>query len=310
MRRVIAPQAIKQGLWSCLKTGINPEFPSQGTPQGGVVSPLLANISLNGIEEIHNSIRYADDMVCFIKPGESADKVLEKISEFLEIRGLRIKQAKTRVVSATEGFNFLGWHFKVQNNGKFRCHPSEDNYKAFRQKVKKIVNNSNYGAKVKTLKLAPIVRGWRNYHKFCKMDGSRWSLWHIANRTFKVFNKEKKQTRESAERLVKQAFPAVHKSENRHVNVLGDKSPFDGDINYWSERNSKLYDGKTASTLKKQRHSCGLCGLKFMDSERIHLHHIDGNHHNWKPKNLMAIHESCHDYLHMSKQGKPSRLKP
>jgi hypothetical protein len=51
--------------------------------------------------------------------------------------------------------------------------PSVDNFKAFRKKVKHIVNNSSYGAKVKAEKLAPIVRGWRNYHRYCKMDGSR-----------------------------------------------------------------------------------------------------------------------------------------
>lgn len=310
IKRVIAPQSIKQCLWSCLKIGVNPEFPNQGTPQGGVISPLLANISLNGIEEIHNSIRYADDMVFLIKPRESAEKVLDKVSEFLAIRGLRVKQAKTRTVSSTNGFNFLGWHFLVQSNGKFRCYPSEDNYKAFRQKVKTIVNNSNHGAKVKAFKLAPIVRGWRNYHKFCKMGGSRWSLWFIANRTWKVFNKEAKQDKESTTKLIKQAFPAVPYSENKFVNVKGDKSPFDGDIPYWSERNSKLYGGTTSSLLKKQRHSCAKCGLKFVDSEKVHLHHIDGNHHNWKPENLAALHESCHDYMHMGKRHKSLRIEP
>ena len=64
MSQVIAPQKVKQGLWHCLKRGMNPEFPDQGTPQGGVISPLLANIALDGIENIHHSIRYADDMVC------------------------------------------------------------------------------------------------------------------------------------------------------------------------------------------------------------------------------------------------------
>ncbi len=63
MAKVIAPQAIKQGIWRCLKAGINPEFPEQGTPQGGVCSPLLANIALDGIEKIHKSVRYADDLM-------------------------------------------------------------------------------------------------------------------------------------------------------------------------------------------------------------------------------------------------------
>jgi group II intron reverse transcriptase/maturase len=74
MDNLIAPKGIKSGIFRCLKAGVNPEFPEQGTPQGGVVSPLLANIALNGIEKVHESIdnhgrksnpsvRYADDMV-------------------------------------------------------------------------------------------------------------------------------------------------------------------------------------------------------------------------------------------------------
>ena len=64
MKNLIAPSGLKLGIFRCLKAGTNVGFPDQGTPQGGVCSPLLANIALNGIEEIHNSIRYADDMVC------------------------------------------------------------------------------------------------------------------------------------------------------------------------------------------------------------------------------------------------------
>ena len=62
MERLIAPAGVKLGIFRCLKAGINPYFPEQGTAQGGVVSPLLANIALNGIEEIHPSVRYADDV--------------------------------------------------------------------------------------------------------------------------------------------------------------------------------------------------------------------------------------------------------
>ena len=215
---------------------------------------------------------------------------------------MKISDKKTKITAMTDGFYFLGWHFKVQTNGKFRCTPSVDNYKKFRQKVKAIVNNSNYGSKVKAEKLAPIVRGWRNYHRFCKMDGSRFSLWRTRLRTWKVFNKEKKLTRESTNKLIDKSFPAVPYAENKHVNVKGNKSPFDGNMVYWSERNSKLYDGETSKALKKQNHKCGICGLKFTCEERVHLHHIDGNHNNWKTKNLTAVHESCHNYIHISKK--------
>ena len=301
MERLIAPSGIKLGIFRCLKAGVNPEFPDQGTPQGGVVSPLLANIALNGIEDIHQSVRYADDMVIILKPKDNAEIILGKISQFLAERGMKVSEKKTKLTATTDGFDFLGWNFRVQKNGKFRSVPSADNFKAFRQKVKHIVNNSNYGATVKAEKLAPVVRGWRNYHRFCKMDGSKNSLYHIETRAFRVFNKEPKQTRYSSKKLLDKAFPSVPYSENKHINVKGEKSPFDGDIAYWSERNSKLYDGETSKALKRQSHSCGYCGLKMLGDEKIHLHHVDENHNNWKKNNLLAIHQSCHDYIHMSK---------
>jgi group II intron reverse transcriptase/maturase len=325
MKRVIAPQSIKLGLWKCLKSGVNVEYPEQGTPQGGIISPLLANVSLDGIERIGEyvysgkkvrkgkkferttdrksiGIRYADDLIFFLDEDEDADAIKEEIRKFLAVRGLSIKVAKTRLVNSIEGFDFLGWHFKVKPNGKFISYPSKDNYKTLRQKVKNIVNNSCVSAEVKTKKLAPVIRGWRNYHKYCDMK--KHNLWALDHATFKRFNKEKNMTRYRAKELVKKAFPSVSWSANRFAKVQGDKSPFDGDINYWCERNSKLYDGPTAKTLKKQKGKCSHCGLKFLEEEKVHLHHIDGNHNNWKPKNLTVVHESCHDYIHQGKVGK------
>ena len=301
MENLIAPKRLKLGIFRCLQAGTNVGFPDQGTPQGGVCSPLLANIALNGIERIHQSVRYADDMVLILKPNDNAEAILDKVSEFLAQRGMNISEKKTKITAATDGFDFLGWHFLVQKNGKFKSRPSVDNFQAFREKVKTIVNSSNYGAKVKATKLAPLVRGWRNYHRYCKMDGNRNSLSSIRKRAFKVFNKEKKQNRYTSKQLLNKAFPSVPYSENKFVNVKGDKSPFDGDLTYWSKRNSKLYDGITSKVLQRQNHSCAACELKLTSEERVHLHHIDGNHDNWKWQNLVAIHESCHDYLHMSK---------
>ena len=304
MEKLIAPKGIKTGIFRCLKIGVNPEYPAQGTPQGGVASPLLANIALNGIEEIHNSVRYADDIVIILKPQDNAKAILDQISQFLADRGMKVSEKKTKLTAATDGFDFLGWHFKVQKNGKFRCVPSVDNFKTFRQKVKYIGNSSNYGATEKARRLAPVVRGWRNYHRYCKMDGARFSLCHVETRAFKVFNKETKQNRYTSKKLLDKAFPLVPYSENKHINVKEDKSPFDGDLAYWSERNSKLYDGETSIALKRQNHTCGCCGLKMLSDEKVHLHHVDGNHNNWKKNNLLAIHESCHDLLHMSKTAR------
>ena len=240
-----------------------------------------------------------------LKPEDSAEQILAEVEEFLAKRGMEVSQKKTKVTASTDGFDFLGWHFYVQkNNGKFRSVPSTDNFRAFRNKVKHIVNNSNYGAETKVSKLAPVVRGWRNYHKYCKMDGSRFSLNGLRKRTHRVFLKQETINRYQAGKKLKASFPSISYSENKFVSVKGEKSPFDGDINYWSKRNSKYYDGATARTLRKQSHTCGHCGLKFLDEEKVELHHLDCNHNNWDSENLLAIHRSCHHYVHMGKGRK------
>jgi RNA-directed DNA polymerase len=90
MDNLIAPAGLKLGIFRCLKAGTNVGFPDQGTPQGGVVSPLLANIALNGIEEIYKCVRYADDMVIILKPSDDAESILNRISKFLAQRGMKL----------------------------------------------------------------------------------------------------------------------------------------------------------------------------------------------------------------------------
>ncbi len=106
LNEMIAPTKILTGTLRCLKAGVNPEFPEQGTPQGGVVSPLLANIALNGVEELHHVIRYADDMVAILKPEDDAEEILGRIEAFLTSRGCSINEMMTLVVRAIDGFDF------------------------------------------------------------------------------------------------------------------------------------------------------------------------------------------------------------
>jgi RNA-directed DNA polymerase len=116
--KVIAPNFLIKGLRRCLKAGVNPEFPHQGTPQGGVCSPLLANIALNGIEKIGEvrkgrdtysiCVKYVDDMVFVLKPENNAEKLLVEIQKFLAQRGMKINQEKTKVTASRNGVDFLG----------------------------------------------------------------------------------------------------------------------------------------------------------------------------------------------------------
>jgi RNA-directed DNA polymerase len=120
LNKIIAPQRVKDCLRQCLKKGVDLDYPEQGTPQGGVISPLLANIVLNGIENIHNSVRYADDMVFILKPEDEEKEILTKVESFLSEHGMNISKKKTKIVTTQTGFDFLGWNFKVYSNNKFR----------------------------------------------------------------------------------------------------------------------------------------------------------------------------------------------
>lgn len=159
-------------------------FPTEaGTPQGGIISPTLANMALDGLEallETHfkggkgsracppkvNLARYADD---FVITGSSKELLLEKIKplviKFLEERGLVLSPEKTRVTHIDEGFDFLGWNIR-KYDGKLLIKPSRKNVQAFSDKIRDTVR-AHRQSKTETFVevLNPIIRGWANYHQ-------------------------------------------------------------------------------------------------------------------------------------------------
>lgn len=181
----------------------------EGTPQGGIISPTLANMALNGLEvglKAHlyttlkytknqqakvNIIRYADD---FVITGSSRE-VLEMhvrpwVEGFLATRGLELSAEKTRVTHIDDGFDFLGWNFR-KYNGKYLSTPSVKNVQAFYRKVKEILSaNKTSTQEHLVMMLNPVLRGWANYHQpasakrtFNKMDALIFrALWRWARR--------------------------------------------------------------------------------------------------------------------------------
>ena len=181
----------------------------KGTPQGGIISPTLANVTLNGLESellTHlgaklgkmkaeklkiNVVRYADD---FVITGISKE-VLETevrpwIEEFLAQRGLRLSPEKTRVTHIEKGFDFLGWNFR-KYGGTLLIKPSRKNAKALYDKVAEVIKSHLMVKQVVLIeKLNPILRGWAQYHQpvvaketFSKMDSLiHWRLTRWARR--------------------------------------------------------------------------------------------------------------------------------
>lgn len=148
----------------------------QGTPQGGVASPVLANMTLDGLEDVVKSscpkqskvnyIRYADDfIVTAAKPELLKDNVIPAINAFLNPRGLRLSPEKTKITHIEDGFDFLGYNIR-KYRGKFLSKPSKESVKTFLKGVK-LVFRKGYGLSgVDLIKmLNPKITGWANYYR-------------------------------------------------------------------------------------------------------------------------------------------------
>ena len=156
----------------------------EGTPQGGVISPLLLNIALHGLEEAAGVryqtgsragtvkggcpalTRYADDLVVCCHSRQQAEQVKARLAEWLEPRGLAFNEAKTRIVPLCEGFDFLGFNLRRYPNGKLITKPSATAIKRFRSRLAKefrALRGSNVAAVL--AKTVPIVKGWVAYYK-------------------------------------------------------------------------------------------------------------------------------------------------
>ena len=156
----------------------------EGTPQGGVISPLLLNIALHGLEEaagvryrtgVHAGdvrdgcpalTRYADDLVVCCHSRQQAEQVQARLAGWLEPRGLAFNEAKTRIVPLSEGFDFLGFNLRRYPNGKLLIKPGVMAIKRFRNRLAKefrALRGANVAAVL--AKIVPIVRGWVAYYR-------------------------------------------------------------------------------------------------------------------------------------------------
>ena len=167
-----------------------------GTPQGGIISPLLANLALDGLEtgltkfvlnqlgfekarkaKVH-VVRYADDFVITCDSKELLETVVRPwVEAFLRERGLQLHAGKTRIVHIDDGFDFLGWNFRKYSE-KLLIKPSQTNVKTFYDKVSEVIDSNISLPTAKLIQwLNPLLRGWAAYHQgvvakatFTKLD--------------------------------------------------------------------------------------------------------------------------------------------
>jgi RNA-directed DNA polymerase len=190
------------------RSGFQPTL--AGTPQGGIISPVLANMALDGLQtairqifplryhagklsgyspKVH-LIRYADDFIVTGRSPEQLEQVRAIVTNFLQERGLTLSPEKTKITAVTEGFDFLGHTIRKYPDGKLLTKPSKKNVRAFLKKVQDILHaNKSTASGALIARLNPRIKGWANYHRhtvssktFSKVDAAifrklwRWCL--------------------------------------------------------------------------------------------------------------------------------------
>jgi RNA-directed DNA polymerase len=240
-------------------------YPTEaGTPQGGTISPVLANLALDGLDTALrkafpktrdqgrtkvNLIRYADD---FIITGASSGvlemEVKPLVEQFLRERGLSLSAEKTRITHIADGFDFLGQNVR-KYNGKMLIKPSKKSIQTLLAKVREIIKaNKQATAANLVLRLNPIIRGWTHYHRhvvsaetFRSIDHAIvQALWQWAKRRHPT--KPRRWVRKKYFRTQgdsswvfygekdgqrKHLFRAVRVPIERHRKVKGEANPFD-----------------------------------------------------------------------------------
>lgn len=315
-------------------------FPTDaGTPQGGIISPCLANLTLDGMERLLdrlprrakvNFIRYADDFVVTADSKELLEtRVKPLIAEFLAERGLSLSETKTKITKVSDGFDFLGWNVR-RHKSFLRMSPSKRNTAAFYEKVRSRLRELR-GARQDDVVFAlnPVIAGWGNYHRvvhasrpFTRMDHQifralwRWALrrhpnkgqrW-IKQRYFRSNGSRDWLFRTDTHRLVLLAkIPPV-----KYVKVRADANPYDPEYEaYFDERLTRRMKASLMGRRKlmwlwtKQGGTCPHCGAKITKTTGWHVHHkvwrVFGG--SDKLSNLALVHPTCHAQLH-ARDGK------
>lgn len=175
----------------------------EGTPQGGVISPVLLNVALHGMETAAGVryyltgrhagestpdspvvVRYADDLVAMCHSREAAEQVKARLAEWLAPRGLVFNEDKTRIVHAETGFDFLGFNARRYRCGKLLIKPSKTAVRRIRNRLREEIRALRGGPPLAVLRrINPIVRGWSAYYRtgvskevFASLDHYLWQL--------------------------------------------------------------------------------------------------------------------------------------
>ena len=189
-------------LWKILRAGVMIEGRIKntiaGTPQGGVISPLLANIYLNDFDHKleragYKLVRYADDFVILAKTVNEATSAMKMIKNLIKSMKLELAEEKTKITTYIQGFNFLGYHFKQNDYGRYKW-PTEKAQKAFKDKIRKGTRRQQPKNVAMVIQdINPIIRGWGNYFRHGNVKGKYEDLDGWIRMRLRSFIEKKKQ---------------------------------------------------------------------------------------------------------------------
>jgi RNA-directed DNA polymerase len=171
--------------------------PESGTPQGAVISPLLANCFLHPLdvhmaERGYRMVRYADDFVVLCQSGQQAEAALLEVKCWVEANGLQLHPDKTHVVDALQpgqGFDFLGYHFEAGKRW-----PRKKSSQKLRDRVRELTRRTRGTGLAKTLEeLNPVLRGWFGYFKHARKETFRQVDGFVRRRLRSILRKFKGQ---------------------------------------------------------------------------------------------------------------------
>jgi RNA-directed DNA polymerase len=311
-----------------------------GTPQGGIISPTLCNVTLNGIEKLIGNFirkeksvlkkkpqvqvfRYADDIIITGNSAELLAKCQDRLREFLLIRGLKLNETKTKILSIYEGFDFLGFNFCRRNSiGKYfrkslLCvTPSKKGIDRIKTKIRESFKTDS----IKTLlsSLNPIIRGWGEHKRIS--IGSKpifHDLDYWIDQRMRWWVKKKRgdnnlilKYRFKKNGYIHWGYKNQKLARFSKIFILNsfimpllrlNMNPFirSHETYYLTRAAWKALSAFRTMIYNEHKHKCDECGQSLYNGEDIELHHIVGVRYGGKytRENIQPLHKLCHQKI-------------